>query len=150
MLDPSAQTEAKEVPDGEALMTRCFGLVDDLLSISDKESRQLDLGDTEGLSQTLDRKRDALIALEGGLAELNRLGLAGSDRMEQLGSRLAELRARAQRDMERAQVKTEAIRKVLHEVKKVRERHGLGGLYGADGRRLAGTPLPRAGVDRSL
>ena len=133
-----------------ALLTACLDMVDGILGLSDEEARSMDLGDAETLAEILDRKRQSLEDLEAGLAELDKEALQGHPQMVDLISRLTDLRTRAERDMERAQVKTVAIRKVLHEVKKVRGRHGLGGLYGADGRHRKDSPVTKTGIDRSI
>lgn len=122
----------------------------ELVALLEAEIAEIRAGDVSGVAARLAEKSALAARLDAAAAEiaaaLETEASGEGDLRERLGA-LAGLIARDAAMLERMR---ETTSDVVRELSRLRDRHGLGGLYGADGHRRAKDTLSRASMDKSV
>ena len=108
-----------------------------------RESAALDAGDTRALAAMTSEKETLLDRLDARAEEL----LASAETDPQMRARLETTRAEVGRNGRRLAHVAETVHAMAETLRRVSGRHGLGGLYGADGTR-ARAEAPKGRLDR--
>ncbi|ETX16699.1 hypothetical protein OCH239_00250 [Roseivivax halodurans JCM 10272] len=116
--------------------------LDTLLS---RESAALDAGDTRALAAMTSEKETLLDRLDARAEEL----LASAETDPQMRDRLETTRTQMTRNGRRLAHVAETVRGMANTLKRISGRHGLGGLYGADGS-LGSAHAPKGLLDREV
>ncbi|SFP65643.1 hypothetical protein [Tranquillimonas alkanivorans] len=127
---------------------RAEAALDVLIALVREEVEAIHAGDLQAVADLYPRKRDKMEHAETllrGLAPV--LADAPHTALRAKVATLKELVAEDERLLARV---TEATGEVAAELRRIRDRHGLGGLYGRGGQRRDPGATPRARLDQSF
>ncbi|WP_370162306.1 hypothetical protein [Limimaricola soesokkakensis] len=122
----------------------------ELVALLEAEIAEIRAGDLAGVTARLERKSELAARIEAARPEIEAGLAAGDDAAQELRERLdalADLIARDAAMLERMRATTGAV---ARDLERLRDRHGLGGLYGANGNRSTKDTLSRAPMDKSV
>ncbi|MGR3465960.1 hypothetical protein [Limimaricola sp.] len=119
-----------------------------LTDLLEAEIAEIRAGDLSRVIARLEEKTALAARLDAAGPEI---GAALDDAEgDDLRARLDALSALIARDASLLERMRETTAEVNRELSRLRDRHGLGGLYGADGHRSARDTLSRASMDKSV
>ncbi len=125
-------------------------VIEELIVLLNEEITSLNNGSLDRVVDLYDQKTELLKIMEVASPTIEKQIRSETNKATGLRENLAKLYTLVRKNAKMLENMTEATREVIDEIARIRDRHGLGGLYKPDGEKQPKVASFTQGIDQSL